>query len=215
VKVTDELFNNLVINPSIDSIQEFKIQESQYPAEFDGKASALISVATRAGTNAFHGSLFEFLRQDLFDAPNYFDPRNRRFFFVSGEGQRVRRSLTRTFSVPSEAVRRGEQRRVRVVRVRHRDLFEHGAQDALLPGEWLTLEATALELGVRNTVIKRLIAEGVLPATHVVDYAPWVITRTDLQRPAVQARIQAVHQGHKLPRPVAGQDQLPWKSDRL
>jgi Carboxypeptidase regulatory-like domain len=42
VKVTDELFNNLVINPSVDSIQEFKIQKSQYAAEFGGKASALI-----------------------------------------------------------------------------------------------------------------------------------------------------------------------------
>src|SRR4029079_820297 len=39
VKVTDELFNNLVINPSVDSIQEFTIQKSQYPAEFGGKAS--------------------------------------------------------------------------------------------------------------------------------------------------------------------------------
>ena len=48
-KVTDELFNNLVINPSIDSIQEVKIQKSMYPAEFGGKASALINVATRAG----------------------------------------------------------------------------------------------------------------------------------------------------------------------
>ena len=130
VKVTDELFNNLVINPSVDSIQEFKIQKSQYPAEFGGKASALINVATRAGANAFHGSLFEFLRNDTFDAPNYFDPpdqpvpplrqnqfggalggpivRNRTFFFGSYEGQRIRRSLTRTFSVPSAAVRGGD-----------------------------------------------------------------------------------------------------------
>jgi hypothetical protein len=53
VKVTDELFNNLVINPSVESIQEFRIQKSQYPAEFGGKASALINVATRAGSNAF------------------------------------------------------------------------------------------------------------------------------------------------------------------
>ena len=75
-KVTDELFNNLVINPSVDSIQEFKIQKSQYPAEFGGKASALINVATRAGTNAFRGSVFEFLRHDVFDAHNYFDPRD-------------------------------------------------------------------------------------------------------------------------------------------
>ena len=76
VKVTDELFNNLVINPSVDSIQEFKIQKSQYPAEFGGKASALINVATRAGANRWHGSLFEFFRNDALDAHNYFDRRD-------------------------------------------------------------------------------------------------------------------------------------------
>ena len=130
VKVTDELFNNLVISPSVDSVQEFKIQKSQYPAEFGGKASALINVATRAGTNTFHGSAFEFLRHEMFDARNYFDPkdrpipplrqnqygavfggplvRDRTFFFASYEGQRARRSLTRTFSVPSQAVRGGD-----------------------------------------------------------------------------------------------------------
>ena len=73
-KVTDELFNNLVINPSVDSIEEFKIQKSMYPAEFGGKASALINVVTRAGSNTFRGSLFEFHRDDAFDAPNYFQP---------------------------------------------------------------------------------------------------------------------------------------------
>ncbi len=73
-KVTDELFNNLVINPSVDSIQEFKIQKSMYPAEFGGKASALINVVTRAGANTVRGSLFEFHRDDAFDAPNDFQP---------------------------------------------------------------------------------------------------------------------------------------------
>jgi hypothetical protein len=128
-KVTDELFNNLVINPSSDSIEEFKIQKSMYPAEFGGKASALINVATKAGANAFHGSLFEFHRNDAFDSPNYFHPvnqpipplrqnqyggalggpivENRTFFFGSYEGTRLRRSLTRTFSVPNAEVRAG------------------------------------------------------------------------------------------------------------
>lgn len=128
-KITDELFNNLVINPSVDSIEEFKIQKSMYPAEFGGKASALINVATKAGSNAFHGSVFEFHRNDAFDAPNYFHPanlpipplrqnqyggalggsivQNRGFFFGSYEGTRVRRSLTRTFSVPTAAARAG------------------------------------------------------------------------------------------------------------
>src|SRR5207248_1964067 len=76
VKVTDELFNNLVINPSVDSIQEFKIQKSQYPAEFGGKASALINVATRTGTNALHANVFDFGRHDRFDARNYFAPKD-------------------------------------------------------------------------------------------------------------------------------------------
>ena len=65
--------------------------------------------------------------------------------------------------------------------------------------------------GVSNTVIKNLIADGVLPATQVVKCAPWVIERVDLQRPPVQARIQAVHDGRKLPRPIRGQDELPLK----
>ena len=78
-------------------------------------------------------------------------------------------------------------------------------------GTWLPLEAAARELGVSNTVIKNLIADGVLPATQVVPCAPWVIERVDLQRLPVQARIQAVHDGRKLPRPIRGQDELPLK----
>ena len=49
-----------------------------YPAEFGGKASALINVATKAGSNAFSGSLFAFHRNDAFDSPNYFQPANHR-----------------------------------------------------------------------------------------------------------------------------------------
>ena len=130
VKITDELFNNLAISPSIDSIREFRIQKSMYPPEFGGKASALINVATKSGTNNVHGSVFEFVRNDIFDAHNFFDDkskpipplrqnqfgfslgapisRDRTFFFLSYEGQRMRRSLTRTFSVPPEAVRQGD-----------------------------------------------------------------------------------------------------------
>jgi hypothetical protein len=129
-KVTDELFNNLVINPSPDSVAEFKIQKSMYAAEFGGKASALINVVTRAGSNAYRGGLFEFFRDDALDAPNYFQPsgappaplrqnqfggtlggplvRNNSFFFASYEGTSMQRSLTRTFSVPSSAVRAGD-----------------------------------------------------------------------------------------------------------
>jgi len=130
VKITDELFNNLVINPSVDSIQEFKIQKSMYPPEFGGKASALINVATKSGSNLYSGSVFTFIRNERFDAHNFFDVKNepvpplnqgqfggtfggpllqdRTFFFVSYEGQRTDRSVTKTFSVPSDAVRSGD-----------------------------------------------------------------------------------------------------------
>ncbi|MDA1185505.1 MAG: TonB-dependent receptor [Acidobacteria bacterium] len=128
--VTDQLYNNLVLNPSIDSIQEFRLQKSMYPAEFGGKASALVNVATKAGSNQFHGSLFGFVRNDRFNARNYFAPRdepkpplnqnqfggalggrileNRTFFFASFEGERIRRSGTKTFSVPTAALRTGD-----------------------------------------------------------------------------------------------------------
>jgi Carboxypeptidase regulatory-like domain len=128
-KVTDELFNNLVINPSVDSIQEFRIQKSMYPVEFGGKASALINVATKSGGNDVHGSAFEFYRDDALDAPNYFARnapvpplsqhqfggtvggalrRDETFFFASYEGSRTDRSLTQTFSVPDDDVRTGD-----------------------------------------------------------------------------------------------------------
>src|SRR5207247_10950865 len=130
VKVTDEFFNNLVISPPVDGIQEFKIQKTMYPAEFGGKASALINVVTKSGSNTLHGSALEFLRHDVLDARNVFDDpsqpvpplrqhqfgvnvggpiaRNRSFFFFSYEGQRLRRSLTQTFSVPPDSLRRGD-----------------------------------------------------------------------------------------------------------
>ena len=129
-KVTDELYNNLVINPSVDSIQEFKIQKSMYPAEFGGKASALINVATKSGSNMYTGSAFAFVRDERFDAHNFFDPQDkpappldqaqfggavggaivpdRTFFFASFESQRADRSVTQTFSVPSRGVRNGD-----------------------------------------------------------------------------------------------------------
>jgi Carboxypeptidase regulatory-like domain len=130
VKVTDEYLNNLVISPSVDAIQEFKIQKTMYPAEFGGKASALINVVTKSGTNDFHGSALTFVRNNRFDAHNYFDDptkpiptlrqnqfgvniggpikQDRTFFFFSYEGQRIRKAQTQTFSVPTAALRGGD-----------------------------------------------------------------------------------------------------------
>lgn len=75
--------------------------------------------------------------------------------------------------------------------------------------DWLTLEQTAIRLGVSNTVVSRLIKEGTLPATQVVRYAPWIIEVANLELPAVQAEVQAVREGRKLPRTHSDQQQIP------
>lgn len=128
--VTDEHFNNMVVAPSIDAISEFNIQKTSYAPEFGGKSGAVINVVTKSGSNELHGSLFEFVRNDVFDAKNFFDSptapippfrqnqfggsvggpviKNRTFFFSDYEGQRVRKSLTSTFSVPTDAMRIGD-----------------------------------------------------------------------------------------------------------
>src|SRR6202040_3954589 len=70
VNNTDVDFNTYVVLPSIDAIQEFKVQTGVYPAEF-GHGATQINVLTKSGGNAYHGSLFEFLRNDVLEAVPY------------------------------------------------------------------------------------------------------------------------------------------------
>ena len=129
VNVTDEYFNNVVLNPSPDSVQEFNIEKTNYSAEFGGKSGGMINVITKSGTNNFHGSLYDFVRNNIFDAKNLFTPasvappfrenqfgaamggpivKDKTFFFVNYDGQRIRDSLTQGFSVPTGAERSGD-----------------------------------------------------------------------------------------------------------
>jgi hypothetical protein len=107
---------------STDSISEFRVNSTLYSAESGGGAGAQINVVTKSGTNEFHGSLFEFFRNDKMDARNPFDTtkqpfrlnqfggnfggpivKNRTFFFANYEGLRQRVSQTTRNDVPSAA----------------------------------------------------------------------------------------------------------------
>ncbi len=129
VSVTDEAFNNLVLSPSVDAIQEVNINQTSYDAEFGGKSGGILNVITKSGSNTFHGSVFEFVRNDFFDARNFFvrpgrpEPpfkqnqfgasaggpiqKGKTFFFASYEGQRIRQSQTQLFAVPTALERAG------------------------------------------------------------------------------------------------------------
>ena len=67
VQNTDPGFNTYAVLPSIDALQEFKVQAGVYPAEF-GHLQIQVNVSTLSGTNQFHGALFDFVRNNYFDA---------------------------------------------------------------------------------------------------------------------------------------------------
>ena len=84
-----ELYHYPLAIPPLDSVAEFRVQTSNYSAEFGGNSGAVINVASKRGSNAFHSTVFEFLRNDALDARNPFsttvDPLNRnQFGFVAG-----------------------------------------------------------------------------------------------------------------------------------
>lgn len=117
-----------VNNVGVDFIREVKIQTSNFSAEYGRLSGASINVVTRGGENNYHGSLFEFLRNDIVDARNFFAPdvgkldfnnfgwnlggpvkKNKLFFFGGQEYKIIRRAAEPVrFSIPTRAQRAGD-----------------------------------------------------------------------------------------------------------
>jgi hypothetical protein len=72
VIATEPRINTMVFTPSIDAIEEFKVQTSSYSAEYGQNNGAIIQIALKSGTNRFRGTVYEFVRNDAFDASDYF-----------------------------------------------------------------------------------------------------------------------------------------------
>ena len=173
VENTDPNFNTFVIQPSIDALQEFKVQTGVYPAEF-GRATTQINVLTKSGTNQFHGTAFEFLRNEKLDAKNYafraarplkdpfkwnqyggtfsgpviipklFNGKDKLFFMGNYEAFRQRRSTQSLYVLPSAA-------------------FQGGDYSAFAPGIFDPKTRT----GTGSTVTSTAFPGGVIPASRI------------------------------------------------
>ena len=119
-----------VSRPSVDAIQEFKVVTSPYSAEYGRSPGAAVSVSTKSGTNAFHGTGYEYYRNQALDSIDYFTKKagapkaenhqnqpggnlggpilkDRAFFFVDYEGTRISRGVSRLTRVPTANERAG------------------------------------------------------------------------------------------------------------
>ncbi len=120
------------LDPPVEAVQEVKVLSNNYAAEYGGSAGGVVIETTKSGSNKFHGSAYEFLRNNEFDAPGFFAPivngakvipelrynvfggtvggpirKDKTFFFFDYEGQRLRTGSTSTLTVPTVLQRAG------------------------------------------------------------------------------------------------------------
>jgi len=73
INLNDMVQNQVTFQPTINTVSEFKVDNSTYSAEYGRNSGAIVNIATRSGSNAFHGELYDYLRNDFFDARNAFN----------------------------------------------------------------------------------------------------------------------------------------------
>ena len=125
INLSDEVQNQITFQPSIDTVSEFKIDNATFPAEYGRNSGAIVNIATRSGTNDFHGEVFDFVRNNYFDARNFFNfkpqpqapfirndfggdaggpiKKNKAFFFGSYEGLRQHQAISTVSTVLTAA----------------------------------------------------------------------------------------------------------------
>jgi len=126
----DPYVNGYVVEPAVDSVQEFKMVTSSYDAEYGRSAAGQVNVITRRGSNEFHATAYEYLRNKVLDARNYFDQvgfvkppyirnqfgvavggpirKEKTFFFVNTDFFRQRLSVSQQSLVPTDDERAGK-----------------------------------------------------------------------------------------------------------
>src|SRR3989454_2423514 len=162
INLNDMVQNQITFQPSINTVQEFKVDNSTYSAEYGRNSGAIVNIATRSGSNAFHGEAFDFVRNELFDARNFFNPvvdakgnlvaqspfkrnqfgtalggpiwKDQTFFFFSYEGLRQRQGITINSGVLSDAQRATAQTTGNPTVVKLLDLIPHANSGANFVG---------------------------------------------------------------------------------
>ena len=118
----ERIIGTIGVKPNVEGIQEITVQTNSYAAEAGRTAGGVVNIVTRSGTNQFHGSVYEYFRNDIFDGRNYFQTtgnkpelrqnqygasiggpiiRNRTFFYFDFEGLRLVSGVTDTGTVPT------------------------------------------------------------------------------------------------------------------
>jgi hypothetical protein len=127
VNLNDQVQNQITFQPSINTVQEFKVNNSTFSAEYGRNSGTIVNIATRSGTNEIHGDVFYSYRNNALDARNFFNTvpnrqaqlnrnsfgaaaggpikKDRAFFFASYEGLRQRQGVTVNTLVPTDAER--------------------------------------------------------------------------------------------------------------